>query len=219
MPDIYNIGSLEPFVHALPAEEQPAAMVLIFNLIQLNRLVNDFGAAVALLEHAESHLASIQILQTQNSLTFVKESHVLELWKEMAGRDSTSTIFHFGKTLEAFGKSMNRSPTIANGALHEKLRAAKRSFRTAFPAFELLRHGVSHRAESTISLESLKKHSENGAFIFGKMTNRSFTISFEGAHRTLTIDKPTRRVLAKITNETYAAFPRLTPNLPVAYEG
>jgi hypothetical protein len=214
MPDVYDIGLLQPFVHALPGEEQPAGMVLIFNLIQLNRLVDDFGAAVALFDHAENHLANMQGMPKRS-----KENQLVQLWKEMAGRDSTSTIFHFGKTLVAFGKSMNKSPTIADGVSHEKLRAAKRAFRTAFPAFELLRHGVSHRAESTVSIESLKRHSENGTFIFGTMNDRSFSMSFEGAHRTVTIDKPTRQILAKITNEIYAAFPQLTPNLPVAHEG
>ncbi|MCK1423902.1 hypothetical protein IVB15_01315 [Bradyrhizobium sp. 182] len=213
-PGVYDVGILQPFVDALPEEEQRSGMVVLFNLVQLHRLVNDFGGAVALLDHVEIEVKKIQVLRTTQSVLFNRALHMYKIWSEMAGRDAAATIFHFGKTIDAIRSGMRKLPTILNGVDHDRLRAASKQFHRSFPDYALIRHGAGHRAESTASIQSLNKHSEDGTFIFGTIKDRVYTVTFESKHRTLAIDKPTRRILAQIAKSIYEAFPKLTESLP-----
>jgi len=71
-------------------------MVVLFNLVQLDRLVNDFGGAIALLDHVEIEVKKILILRRTEPILFSRALHMYKIWAEMAGRDAAATIFHFG---------------------------------------------------------------------------------------------------------------------------
>ncbi len=195
-PGVHDVGVLQPFIDALPLDEQRGGMVVLFNLVQLSRLVNDFGGAVALLDHVEIELKKIQVLRMQQPILFSRALHMYKIWSEIAGRDAAATVFHFGKTIDSIRGGMRQAPSIMNEVDHDQLREASKRFHRSFPDYAQIRHGAGHRAESTASVESLKKHSEEGTFIFGTIKDRTFTITFEGKHRTVEIENATRLVLA-----------------------
>jgi len=114
---------------------------------------------------------------------------------------------------------MHRLPTILNDVDHERLRDAGKLFHRSFPDHAQSRHGTGHRAESTATVEAFKKHFEEGTFVFGTIKDRVFTISFEGRHRTVAIDRPTRCILAGIAKNIYRAFPKLSAGLPPIFDG
>jgi hypothetical protein len=113
-PGVYDVSALQPFVDKLPTEEQRGALVLLFNLVQISRLVDEFAAAVALLDYVEKLRADVEAVQPGDNkpLEIVRIIHALKLWNGMAGRDATMTIFHFGKTLAAIRTSLNGLPSI-----------------------------------------------------------------------------------------------------------
>ncbi|MEH2522038.1 hypothetical protein V1279_007611 [Bradyrhizobium sp. AZCC 1610] len=215
-PGVYDVGFLQPFVDALPPAEHPGAMVLIFNLVQISRLVDDFGAAVALLDYVEKSAADVNAVSpgTSKPIEIARVVHVLRLWNGMAGRDAAMTVFHFGKTLAAIRSGLNSLPSIIDDVEHTRLRAAAKRFRQDFPNFEKTRNGTGHRAELTASVNSLSEHLAGGEFIFDGLEDRTYTITYEGSHRTLVIDHQTRGNLAETANEVFAAFPKISANLP-----
>jgi hypothetical protein len=215
-PGVYDLGVLQPFVDKLPSEEQRGALMLLFNLVQISRLVDDFAAAVALLDYVEKAGADVEAVNPGNCkpIEIVRVVHALKLWNGMAGRDAAMTVFHFGKTLAAIRTGLNDISSMKGDVEHTRLRAAAKRFRLDFPNFEKARHGVGHRAETTASVSSLQEHSANGVFIFGALTDRTYTITFDGGHRTLAIDHQTRETLAETANEAFSAFPKIAANLP-----
>jgi hypothetical protein len=215
-PGVYDVSVLQPFVDKLPPEEQRGALVLLFNLIQISSLVDDFAAAVALLDYVEKAGADVEAVSPGNCkpIEIVRVVHALKLWNGMAGRDAAMTIFHFGKTLAAIRTCLNGLSSIKGDVEHTRLRAAAKRFRQDFPNFEKLRHVVGHRAETTASATSLKEHSASGVFILGTLKDRTYTITFDGGLRILAIDHQTRGNLAEIANEIFSAFPNIAANLP-----
>jgi hypothetical protein len=215
-PGVYNVGVLQPFIDKLPSEEHREALVLVFNLIQLSRLVDDFAAAVALLDYVEKSGADVEVVSPGSSkpIEIARVVHALKLWNDMAGRDASMTVFHFGKTLAAIRSGLSGLSSIKGDVEHARLRATAKRFRQDFPNFEKTRHGAGHRAELTASVSSLSEHSASGVFIFGTLKDRTYTVTFAGGRRTLAIDHQTRGNLAEIANEIFAAFPKIAADLP-----
>jgi hypothetical protein len=215
-PGVYDVSVLQPFVDELPPEEHRCALVLIFNLVQISRLVDDFAAAVALLDYAEKSAADVEAVSPGASkpIEIARVVHALKLWNDMAGRDAAMTVFHFGKTLAAIRSGLNDLSTLKGDVEHARLRAAAKRFRQDFPISEKTRHGTGHRAELTASVNSLRENLASGEFIWGRLKDRKYTVTFAGGHRTLAIDHRTRDNLAEIANEVFAAFPKISANLP-----
>lgn len=215
-PGVYDVAVLQPFIDQLPSEQQSGALLLIFNLVQISKLVDAFAAAVALLDHVENLATDVEAVHPGPSkpIEITRVVHALELWSEMAGRDAVMTVYHFEKTISAIRSALNAIPSVKSDVEHENLRAAARRFRQEFPDSEKARHAVGHRAELTASIKSIKAHSEAGAFVFGRLRSRAYTVSFDGIHRELAIDNSNRQKLAEIAHGVFSAFPKLAANLP-----
>ncbi|MBB5046440.1 hypothetical protein HNR60_001185 [Rhodopseudomonas rhenobacensis] len=215
-PGVYDVGRLQPFVESLPAAEQEEALALIFNLIQIHRLVDDFAAAVALLDYTEQLEAQVKIVSPGSGepTELARNLKTLNIWDEMAARDAAMTVFHFGKTVEAIRAASREIPTIKQNIEHARLRLATKRFRKEFPDFEMMRHAVGHRAEATSSLRSVKAHSAGGVFIFGSLERRTYTMTMKGDHHSLAIDHRTRLTLAEIARVVFSAFPEIEASLP-----
>lgn len=214
-PGVFDVAALEPFIWGMPAAEQHSAMLLMFQLLQLNAYTNQFNAAVALLGLVEMQTDALP-QSTTRTIDETRNRHVLKLWCEMAGRDAAITVFHFGKTLGFVRRSLDKMPSICSGVNFVELREVSKQFHRSFPDFEMMRHAVGHSAEAVASLDVLKAHSCDGVFIFGKMSGRIYTLTFEGAHRSLEVTRSTCGLLADYTNRVYAAFPQVVDTLPTA---
>ena len=130
---VYDIGVLQPFVNELPPDEHRGALVLIFNLVQISRLVDDFAAAVALLDYVEKLAVDVVSPCASKPIEIARVVHALKLWNDMAGRDAAMTVFHFGKTLAAIRRGLNDLSTLKGDVEHARLRAAAKRFRQDFP--------------------------------------------------------------------------------------
>jgi hypothetical protein len=215
-PGVYDVGVLQPFIDALPPAERRGALVLVFNLVQISRLVDDFGAAVALLDYVEKSAADVDAVNpgANKPIEVVRIVHVLKLWEDMAGRDAAMTVFHFGKALAAIRAGLSDLPSIKGDVEHTRLRAAAKRLRRDFPNFEKTRNGIGHRAELTASVASLREHSANGELIIGRLEKRAYTITSDGSHRTLIVDHQAHGNLAETASEVFTAFPKISGNLP-----
>lgn len=215
-PGVYDVAALQPFVDQLPSDQQPGAALLIFNLVQISKLVDAFAAAVALLDHVEKLASDVEAVHPGPSkpIEIARAVHALELWSEMAGRDAVMTVYHFEQTIASVRSAQNGIPAVKSNVEHEALRAAAKRFRQDFPHSEKARHAVGHRAELTASIKSIQAHAEAGAFVFGRLRSRVYTVSFGGIHRELAIENGNRLKLAEIAQDVFSAFPKLAANLP-----
>ena len=215
-PGVYDVAALQPFVDQLPSDQQSGASLLIFNLVQISKLVDAFAAAVALLDHVEKLALDVEAVHPGPSkpIEVARAVHALELWSEMAGRDAVMTVYHFEKTIASVRSALNDVPAVKCDVEHENLRGAAKRFRQDFPHSEKARHAVGHRAELTASIKSIKANSEAGAFIFGRLRSRVYTVSFDGVHRELAIENGNRLKFAEIARDVFSAFPKLAANLP-----
>ncbi|TIP06462.1 MAG: hypothetical protein E5X72_01725 [Mesorhizobium sp.] len=213
-PGVYDIGILQPFVNRLPEGEEEAGMLMLFALVRLNGYLCDLQAAIGLIDHVEA----VRLQVTGSQMDQVRKNgsqHMLSLWMDMAGRDAAMTLFHYDKTLSAIRSEMRHVPFICSKTDHPRLRAAAKAFREGFPTAEKARHGVGHRAETLAGIASVKVHAIDGKKLhFGGMDGRTYTVTFEGADRKLSLVEATWRSLANITREVYAAFPQLDGLLP-----
>jgi hypothetical protein len=95
------------------------------------------------------------------------------------------------------------------------LRAAAKTFREAFPTVEKARHGAGHRAETVANITTVKGHAQGGQKLhFGGMDGRTYTVTFDGEDRRVILVEATRKSLADITRDVYAAFNELEDLLP-----
>lgn len=214
-PGIHDIARLQPFVDSLPAGEEKGTMLLIYNLVQLHKYVSEFAAAVGLLDLVDLQQRDLEASDLDPEAR-ARCTHMLIRWVEMAGREAAMTVFHFGKTLTAVRRGYKGLTSIEVSADHAALRATFRRFTHEFPDADKTRHAVAHRGEATSTVSELASHSQDGVFVFGKMTARKYTITFGGSHRTLAVDGSVRRILAEIANATTAAFPPIAPDLPTS---
>lgn len=214
---VHDAANAEPYLHALPEEEQHHAMMMFFNLTQLNVFANEYAAAVNLVAHVEeleqhliAHPLGDELLQNQNR-------HLLKMWREIAGRDAAMTVFHYDKTLRAVRGEMKNVPTIKSETDHARLRAADQSLRRSFPKLEDVRNAFAHRAETTVSLKEARTHAVGGRKLtFGHMEGRVYTVTFRGEDRKVSLTVEAATNLANVTREVYAAFPQLDGMLPPA---
>lgn len=215
-PGVYDVAVLQPFLHGLPEEQQVGGGLLIYNLVQISKLVDAFAASVALLDYVEGLENAVEAVHpgSVKPIDIGRSVHALELWCEMAARDAVLTVYHFEKTIAAIRSVMRDVPVLISQVEHSWLRAAAKRTRLEFPHAEKARHAVGHRAELTDSVKSIKAHSEAGTFVFGRLASRVYTVSFEGVHRELAIDEGNRQKLAQIAHDVYSAFPMLAGKLP-----
>lgn len=214
-PGVYDIASVEPYVHSLAEEEQQHAMVMLLNLTHLNAYTNEYAAAVALVDHVEGLEAQAIANPERDQLTQNRKRYLLTMWREMAGRDAAMLVAHYEETLSAIRGEMKNVATIRAEVLHDRLRNADRVLWQAFPKLNKVRNAFAHRSEYTATLETAKKHAVEGRRLtFGHMEGRIYTVTSWGEDRQVSLTNESWRKLADITVEVFAAFPQLDGMLP-----
>ncbi|MBB6469263.1 hypothetical protein HNQ96_005152 [Aminobacter lissarensis] len=187
---------------------------MLFNLTRLNDFVNEFAAAIALLELVDQLEKMVVSDQTQDELTYTKNRHANCLWQEMAGRDAAMTVYQYRHTLEGIRKSMQYVPTMAASVNQGGLRNAWRALLGHFPN-DLIRHAAGHRGEDIASPEKFKSHAVGGtAYRLPHMDGRTYRVTYKGAAHELVVDHPSLLKLKEVTTSAYAAFPALNGKLP-----
>jgi hypothetical protein len=214
MKGVYDIGILSDYLNSLPADEVGQSGLMLFNLTRLNDFVNEFAAAVALLELVDQLEMMVLLDQTQEELAYTKNRHANRLWQEMAGRDAAMTVYQYRHTLDGIRKSMPHVPTMAASIRQACLRDAWRALLRDFPN-DLARHAAGHRGEDIASPEKFKSHAvDRTTYHLPHMDGWTYRFTYKGAAHELLVDHPSRLKLKEVTRSVYAAFPVLDGKLP-----
>lgn len=218
-PGVYNISVLESFIHSLPNEdEQYNSMILLNSLVNLNGLVNDFAAAVALYDHVFGLRQSVHNVGDAELLTFTKTMNLLNIWYDIAGREAAMTVYHIGKALEAIRSNLRSAPTIKADVIDDMLRKASSGLQRAFPNYSSVRNAVGHRAEIFATLDDVKRHAidiEGGRqFVWGVMEGRDYVVTYKKVKARVSLTDEACRELNAIVATVYSAFPAIKHLLP-----
>jgi hypothetical protein len=158
------------------SEEQEEIRIVEDHLRRLVQYAEDFSSALSLFNFCE---------QFDHRLT--------GKWPFVAARDGAMTIYHIGKTIELTRAALKRTPTLAVIALGDVLADAGKKYRQAFPAFEKVRHAVSHSSELFRDKEHRAKNAFSGSYDDGYIriegaTNVILSNGLMGRNYTNTID-------------------------------
>lgn len=150
----------------LSDEEGSAVFRLHSSLNALPNYIKDFEAALQLFDFCEVQYALIAQRRNAQALLEHDEANrdVFSAWCSLAARDGAMTIFHFGKAMEGIKASIRTCPSVEAKMDRSLLRSATNLFRTSFPNFEAVRHGVAHAAELDRDEKARKANAHNGTY-------------------------------------------------------
>jgi hypothetical protein len=184
------IGSCMSIEELIPDEEWDAYLCISINRANLSRFVMDFANSIELFEFLErgGRPKSAGVLGGQ----FAK-------WRIIAARDGALNTYHFGCSLKAIQKQLPTCPTLNSRLNAIAIRNIVKEFKSSFPHCDTIRHAIAHAGECHKTPRKLKQNTdETGGFAFGSIHNRTYTIGFEGARFSVTMDTSALRKLSNI---------------------
>jgi hypothetical protein len=139
---------------------------------------------------------------------------VFSLYRMIAARDGALNIYHFGRSLAAIRNQLGACRSITN-IDRKKVREAGKVFRLHFPHVDSVRHAIVHAGElyntpAKMENEELKRHTSFGAAggtLMSALSERTYSIGFEGEVFSVTLDNQTISILITIRNSVDSAFP------------
>lgn len=144
---------------------------------------------------------------------------VFSLYRMIAARDGALNIYHFGRSLAAIRNQLGACRSITN-IDRIKVREAGKVFRLHFPHVDSVRHAIAHAGElystpAKMENEKLKQHTHTsghgffaaGGTLVSALSERTYSIGFEGEVFSVTLDNQTISILITIRNLVDSAFP------------
>jgi hypothetical protein len=149
---------------ALPDAEREKSWHLITILSRLSQCIDDFEAALEIMQHSNEVVASSMSARTEKMLSqqfdeyraLMDRARRFSRWEFVGLRDATMTLSHFLATLKAI--NFNGMPFISKFVDHKKLRNARKEFETIFPDVIDMRNNVAHSGETITDKKRVNRH-------------------------------------------------------------
>lgn len=217
-PGVYDASVLNPLIESLPADEQHHSMITLLNLINLSSYLQEYASAVALHHHVKILRQSVPPTEEPDTHALNANMQIFKNWDEMAGREASMVLFHFGNALMQIKANMRLTGTLKDASNPEILRKASGELERAFPNYDVARHAAGHRAEAVASVEEVKKHAveiEGGQeFVIGQIRGDDYVATFRKKLLTVPLTEGARQRLNDIGALIYSAFPKVIHLLP-----
>lgn len=133
----------------VPTTEHESVRLLLANLAELQRHVENFLAAVELVDFCRHHFSRNQAQAIQ--------------WMKLAGRDAIMTVHRFDEVRKALVAVCKTTPTIWNQVNKNALKSAGNQFCRNFPNAESYRDGIAHSGLRYSSKLKEQEHSVSKA--------------------------------------------------------
>jgi hypothetical protein len=195
----------------IPENERDIYDCIVANWAQVAVFLRDFQTACALFELLERGG------NPQNGVlggVFVK-------YRIIAAREAALNVYHFGCTIDSIRDLLAKTTVLKARFIDPKLvRIAHKAFRAQFPNVTNIRHAIAHAGEFFDSVDRMKSHERKsniefhgsgaggGGFFKEALFERTYSIGFEGAILSISIDDDSVASLTTIRSTIDSAFIR-----------
>lgn len=182
--------SIEPGL--LPKEEEELAFDASRILYQMEMLIADFRAAVALFEtyyHCEDD----------------PDYEIKSRWVFMAAQQGAMLIYSFGRARDALNAEINKGKTLRNLVASDLQKTGNRIFERQFPNRHDVRLSAAH-PELGIAPESAAEHAVGGVFVKSALHNRHFSTTISQRWVGYEVSEYTARILDNVCTLWWYAF-------------
>ena len=199
-------------IDSLPESERPAANLLQNSLYNLESYVEDLHSARVLFDFA------VRKLPPFSEPSRSSDHEAVRHWPFIACRDGAITLFNFAKSLDAIRGARRNVPSLPTFDSN-KLKAAWKEFRTHFPSFEAIRHGVAHAAELMKDVPSYNRNVSSkssaqdsvffpsGILVQNAIVGRRFSLTIDGELVSYELSEASVFNLARVRTTVFDAFP------------
>jgi hypothetical protein len=194
-----NLKYAQFLEYAFPSDEMEAATVvsILLNQMTMHVLV-DFNAALDLYDHCERcYIEAVARGDRFNANGFARQSYV-------PARDGAMTIYHFGETLADIKGRVGLIPNMRRRVFTDELKLAQQQFKSHFPSYTALRHGVAH---ISIALGKITIADLNSPTLpFPNVRDRRFRTVWEKREVSYSLSLETREHLLRAASLVLHAF-------------
>ena len=203
----------------LPEEERPYADLIIRLLHRMEHLISEFRSSAKLFEHCVrvAGEASDQYWKSrtdENSFgdpALQSESDAMNHWPMIPARICAMIVYHFGKVKHGLDLAISRCPELNSLLDRDLKREGSRLFSASFPHNDLLRHAISHREETSNTLDAEQKHTivldEGSTALFSDVLMENvYSSTWNGQMFSCAIDEETVGILTVVLDCYFGAF-------------
>lgn len=160
------------YTYELPADEHENANFIFDNMLTMRGYVDRFRYALMLFDKTEADIHAAQGRRNairdkldpgtwehhQVTQAYHREIDAPIAWQQMACRDATMTLSHFGKAMGHSKHLANRSATLNRMISEKALQEPFALFHRSFPGLSSMRNSVAHEVEFWGDPKEIKHH-------------------------------------------------------------